>query len=48
MDNQTDETDASESDAVLDYDKVLSTEFATENTVIVRTRQDVKSLIRTL
>ena len=40
MDHQTDETGTSDSEAVLHYDKVLSTEFATENTVIVRTRAE--------
>jgi len=50
MNNQAEEMDGYvlESEAVLDYDEVLNGEFASENTVVVRTRQGVKSVIRTL
>jgi hypothetical protein len=33
---------------VVDYDKLLREEFAVAHTVILKTKHDVKSLIRTL
>ena len=49
MDNQKQGTDDdSKSEAIVDYDKLLSADFGVRNTVTLKTKKDIKDVIRTL
>jgi hypothetical protein len=49
MDNQKQGTDDdSNPEAIVDYDKLLSADFGVGNTVTLKTKKDIKDVIRTL
>jgi len=49
MDNQKQGTDDdSKAEAIVDYDKLLSADFGLRNTVTLKTKKDIKDVIRTL
>lgn len=49
MENQKQGSDDdSKSEAIADYDKLLSADFGVGNTVTIKTKKDIKDVIRTL